>query len=99
MVKKKTVNVDELLQQGFAVIQGEFEKFKKNQTADLLDQKAATILNDYMRTLLAMKREERQANMEEDLEKLDDANLQELAKQAMKFIIAPPNHPAGKVAK
>ncbi len=96
MVKKKAANVDELLQQGFDVIQGEFDKFKKGQTDNLLDQKAATILNDYMRTLLAMKREERQANMEEDLEKLDDANLQELAKQAMKFITKEPNHPAGK---
>lgn len=90
--KKSKANVDDLLQQGLSIIQDEIKKLQSNQVDQLLDPKASASLNDYLRTLLAMKREERQANMEEDLEKLNDQELHALAKQAMKFIAKEPNN-------
>ena len=96
MVKKKTVDVDQLLSQGLTIFQEEITKLSKGETDKLLDQKSAQILNEYIRTLLVIKREERQANMEEDIDKLDDASLHALAKEAAKLLTKEPYHPAGK---
>ena len=92
MAKKKPVDVDQLLLEGFSIIQDQISKLGKGLTDQLLDQKSAQILNEHLRTLLAAKREQRQANMEDDIEKLSDQDLNELAKQAMKLITKEPNN-------
>ena len=84
--KKKPVDVDQLLQQGLAVIQQELSKIEKNQVDELIDRQAAMTLNEYLRTLIAMKKEGRQANMEEDLNKIEDEDLKVLAKQATEYL-------------
>jgi hypothetical protein len=81
MAKRKILDVNQLLQEGLGIIQQEVEKIKKNKVIELLDTKAAATLNDYMRTLLAMKREDRAAEVEETLEKLSDEELNKLAEQ------------------
>lgn len=82
---KKPVDVDQLLQQGLQVIQTEINKIEKNQVDLLIDRTAAQTLNEYLRTLIALKREGRQAHIEEDLENMEDDELKVLAKQAMKW--------------
>lgn len=84
--KKKPVDVDQLLQQGLAVIQQELEKIAKNQVDQLIDRSAAMTLNEYLRTLISLKKEGRQSQMEEDLEKLEDEDLKALSKQAMEYL-------------
>jgi hypothetical protein len=85
MAKKKAINIDDLLQQGFSIIQDEIKRLQKG-TPQLLSQEAAQVLNNYLRTLLAMKREERQDVLSEDLTALNDQELDKLAQQAMTFV-------------
>lgn len=85
MAKKKAINIDDLLQQGFSIIQDEIKRLQKG-TPQLLSQESAQVLNNYLRTLLAMKREERQEVLAEDLTQLDDQELDKLAQQAITFV-------------
>ncbi len=84
--RKKPVDVDVLLQQGLLVIQQEISKIEKNEVDKLIDRTAAQTLNEYLRTLIALKREGRQAHMEEDLEKLEDDQPRDLAIQASTYL-------------
>jgi len=85
MPKKKAINIDDLLQQGFSIIQDEIKRLQKG-APQLLSQESAQVLNNYLRTLLAMKREERQDVLSEDLTALNDQELDKLAAQAMTFV-------------
>lgn len=84
--KKKPVDVDQLLQQGLAVIQQEINKIEKNQVDQLIERTAAQTLNEYLRTLISLKKEGRQSQMEEDLDKMDDEELKAAAKAAMNYL-------------
>lgn len=86
-LKTKLLSIDELLHEGLLVLQGEITKLRNGQTDQLLDPRAAEILNKHLGTLLAIKREERQAAVAEDLEKIDDNILQTLAKEASQFVL------------
>jgi len=84
--KKKPVDVEQLLQQCLSVIQQELNKIEKNQVDALIDRQASMTLNEYTRTLISMKREVRQTNMEDDLDKLEDHELNALAQQAATYL-------------
>ena len=86
MSKTRSIEVNELLQQALSIIKKEITKIEKNQVDQLIDRTAAMTLNDYLRTLLTMKREVRADNMEEQLEDLDDQEMAALAKQAATFL-------------
>ncbi len=84
--KTKPLTIEQLIAEGLAVLQDEIMKLKNNQVDRLLDPKAASILTDYLRTLIIIKREDRQTAMADELEKLDDENLKVLAEQAAQYL-------------
>lgn len=86
MAKKKQVDIDQLLNRSLHIIQAEIQKVEKKDFSNLLDPKSAATINDYIRTLLALKKEDRQAAIQDDIGKLSDKELTTLAQQALKFI-------------
>lgn len=88
MAKRKTkqLSVSDLIHEGLIIIQEELGKIKNNLTAQLRDKQSMDLLNDYLRTLVSLKREERQANVEAELSHLQDENLDKLAKEALLYL-------------
>lgn len=89
MPKKKQVkeiDIQSLSNRGLAIIEAEIAKIEAGKVAELIDHKAAATLNDYLRTLISMKREDRQVKMQEELERLSDNDLDSLAKQAVTYL-------------
>lgn len=82
------INADTLITEGLSIIFEEIQKIKANNTDELRDSKAMALLNDYLRTAVQLKREERQANVEAELDHLEDENLNDLAKQALQYLKA-----------
>ncbi len=79
------INPDDLLQQGFRIIQNEIQKLADGAD-DCMSREAASTLNDYMRTLIQLKKENRYASIEQDLEQLEEHDFNQLAKEAMKYL-------------
>lgn len=86
MAKKKPVDVDQLLNRSLHIIQDEVEKIEKKQFSTLLDPKVSDTLDSFIRTLLQVKKEERQSAMQDDIQKLSDKDLTALAQQALQFM-------------
>lgn len=89
MPKKKQVkeiDIQQLSNRGLAIIEGEIAKIESGNVSALIDHKAAATLNDYLRTLISMKREDRQVKMQEELERLSDNDLDNLAKEALNYM-------------
>jgi hypothetical protein len=93
MPKKKPVkeiDIQTLSNRCLAIIEGEVTKIETGKIAELIDHKAADTLNNYMRTLVAYRREERQqetsANIEEELKSMSDQDLDMLAKQTITYL-------------
>lgn len=86
MAKKKPVDVDQLLNRSLHIIQDEIEKIEKKQFSTLLDPKVSDTLDGFIRTLLQVKKEERQSAMQDDIQKLSDKDLTALAQQALQFM-------------
>ena len=84
--KKVSTDVDELLNDALTLISSELEKFKSNNTSDLLDRNATISLNEYTRTIISYKKEKRLHSVEDEIAKLEDKNLDELAKQALEYL-------------
>lgn len=82
----KELDIQTLSNRGLAIIEGEIAKIEANKIADLIDHKAAATLNDYLRTLLSFRREDRQVKMQEELERLSDNELDNLAKEALNYM-------------
>ena len=75
-----------MIQQALGLIQGELNKLEKAAKASTLDADGIDALNQFIRLLLAMKKDSRDSSIETDLEKLDQTELSDLAKQAMQFL-------------
>ncbi len=91
MAKKKQllpqdVSVDSLISQGLLILQEEIQKIKDNKVENLRDKSSMSLLNDYLRTVVQLKREDRQAMVEAELSNLEDGNLNDLAKQALMYL-------------
>jgi len=87
MVKRKQkLSVEGLIHEGLIIIQEELGKIKDNKISMLRDKPSMDLLNDYLRTLVSLKREERQTNVEVELSHLQDGNLDKLAKEALTYL-------------
>lgn len=82
----KSISVDSLINEGLSILQEEIQKIKDNKAEELRDRSAMSLLNDYLRTAVQLKREERQAMVEAELAHLEDENLNDLAKQALIYL-------------
>jgi len=82
----ENISVDSLINQGLSILQEEIQKIKDNKADALRDRAAMSLLNDYLRTAVQLKREERQAMVEAELSHLEDENLNDLAKQALLYL-------------
>jgi len=79
-------SVEDLLNQGLAIIGEEIDKIKNNKIDDLREKSSMVLLNDYLRTLVSLKREERQTAVETELSHLQDNDLNNLAKEALLYL-------------
>ena len=82
----QNISVESLIDQGLCILQEEILKIKDNKNSELRDRAAMSLLNDYLRTAVQLKREERQAMVEAELSNLEDGNLNDLAKQALLYL-------------
>lgn len=83
---KKKMSIEDTLDLALDLVSAEIVKLKKNQIDKLLQPKEANLLNDYVKTLIAAKKEERVADMQDDIDKLSDAELRALAGETIKIM-------------
>jgi len=86
--KTKSKNIDEMFNDCTVILSKEIDKIAKLQSnsEELLDPKAVAVLTDTMRTFISYKKEERVASLNNDLSKIDENSLKDLAKTAIQFI-------------
>ena len=77
------------LEKALDIINGEVIKLAKlAECADPLERGHAAMLNDYVKTLVSVRKDEREQARGEDLAARSDEELDELAKEALKYLQA-----------
>ena len=75
------------LQDALSIIHKDVEKIKKLSEDDkTLDRTEATKLTDYIKTLIAVHKEEREQLKSDSLTTKSDDDIEELAKQALEYL-------------
>ena len=75
---KKKMSIEDTLDLALDLVSAEIVKLKKNQIDKLLQPKEANLLNDYVKTLIAAKKEERVADkkVNGEIEELKESLLE-----------------------
>lgn len=85
----KRVSIETLLNKGVEVLHNEIDKLMHMSTNEEtpLSGEHSRLLTDYLRVLLLMSKNERNQRLEESLAEMSDKELNELAKEATRFLL------------
>lgn len=76
------------IQQVSEIIEKEIDKIRKlsEESEEPLERANATILNDYLKSLVMARKDEREIAKSEALAQMQDSELEKLAAEALKFL-------------
>lgn len=78
--------IDSLVSELLSIIRGEVKKIKSGQFDKLIDSSVSSNAINYLRAMVALKREARQAHLDESLDSLDQEEFDKLTRQAIALL-------------